>query len=112
MKKFSVNEFLEKTHEVVAPGRHDEDAMLKLRRKVKCADGYSVSIQASCFHYCSPRSSIKGTEYTSVELGYPSTPDELINDYAEGSEYTNTVYGCVPVEIVEKLLEKHGGVVA
>jgi hypothetical protein len=33
-------------------------------------------------------------DYESVELGYPSMEDELINEYSEDdSDYTNTVYG-------------------
>lgn len=72
-------------------------------------DGYSVSGQASEFHYCSPR--LNGLQdYKSVELGFPSMEDELINEYAESMDYTETVYGYVPIEIVEKLIEKHGGI--
>ena len=49
------------------------------------------------------------TPYESVELGFPSEADELIYEYAEEGDYTNTVYAYVPVDIVEKLIEKHGG---
>lgn len=67
-------------------------------------------MQASSFHYCRPR--LDGVQnYESVELGFPSKEDELINDYAEDdSDYTHSVYGYVPIEIVEKLIEKHGGI--
>ena len=80
------------------------------RPRLYCNDGYSISVQASAFHYCSPR--LNGLQdYKSVELGYPSTEDELINEYAEDDlDYTNTVYGYVPIEVVEKLIEKHGGI--
>lgn len=37
--------------------------------------------------------------------------NNLITDYAEDNTYTDTVYGYVPVEIVDKLIEKHGGIV-
>ena len=51
-------------------------------------------------------------DYESVELGFPSVEDELINEYAEDCmNYTETVYGYVPIEIVEKLIEKHGGII-
>ena len=79
------------------------------RPRLYCNDGYSISVQASAFHYCSPR--LNGLQdYKSVELGYPSAEDELINEYAEGMDYTDTVYGYVPIEVVEKLIEKHGGI--
>ena len=80
------------------------------RPRLYCNDGYSISVQASAFHYCSPR--LNGLQdYKSVELGYPSAEDELINEYAENAlNYTDTVYGYVPIEVVEKLIEKHGGI--
>lgn len=80
------------------------------RPRLYCNDGYSISVQASEFHYCSPR--LNGLQdYKSVELGYPSAEDELINEYAEDVfDYTATVYGYVPIEVVEKLIEKHGGI--
>lgn len=80
------------------------------RPRLCCNDGFSISVQASEFHYCHPR--LNGVQdYESVELGYPSVEDELINEYAEDCmDYTETVYGYVPIEIVEKLIEKHGGI--
>lgn len=76
--------------------------------KVVCADGFSVSIQASRDHYCDPRSDLG--PWVEFELGYPSEPDELINEYAEDpSRPTDTVYGYVPVSVVEALIAKHGG---
>lgn len=82
------------------------------RPRLYCNDGYSISVQASAFHYCKPR--LDGIQdYESVELGFPSTEDELINEYAEvDSDYTKTVYGYVPIEIVEELINKHGGIKA
>lgn len=58
------------------------------RPRLYCNDGYSISVQASSFHYCKPR--LNGIQdYESVELGFPSTEDELINEYAEDdSDYT------------------------
>lgn len=80
------------------------------RPRLYCNDGYSISVQASSFHYCRPR--LDGVQnYESVELGFPSKEDELINDNAEDdSDYTHSIYGYVPIEIVEKLIEKHGGI--
>lgn len=82
------------------------------RSRLYCNDGYSISVQASGFHYCEPR--LNGVQdYESVELGFPSMEDELINEYAEDdSDYTGTVYGYVPIEIVEELINKHGGIKA
>ena len=41
--------------------------------------------------------------------------DELIRDYSEDDfddpDYPDIVYKYVPIEIVEKLIEKHGGII-
>lgn len=81
------------------------------RPRIVCKDGYSVSVQASRFNYCEPR--VDGADkYESVELGFPNREDPLINDYAEDDgDLTRTVYGYVPVEVVNELIEKHGGIV-
>ena len=96
----TINEFLQKTNY----------CGFGVRPRVHCADGFSVSVQASQFHYCRPRID-SAEKYDKVELGYPSAADELITDYAEDRTYTDTVYDYVPVEIVDKLIEKHGGIV-
>ena len=82
-----------------------------IRPHVKCKDGFSISVQASEIHYCSPR--VNGDViYDNVELGFPNAEEGLIAEYAEDPDKpTNTVYGYVPVEIVNQLIEKHGGIV-
>lgn len=83
----------------------------EIRPQLVCKDGFKISVQASEGHYCSPR--VDGdVKYNKVELGFPNMEDELIAEYAEDPEnLTETVYGWVPVEIVNKLIEKHGGIV-
>ena len=73
-----------------------------------CRDGFNVSVQAGAKHYCEPRSD-EGP-YTHVELGFPSAPSDLLTEYAEDETApTLTVYGYVPLGVVEALLESHGG---
>ncbi len=131
---FDLNYWLKETINVIslAPNYFFQE----VRPRIVCNDGYSVSVQASEYMYCEPRYTqwqnedgwqvINGdywsssgtprnfetdnfTPYESVELGFPSEPDELIYEYAEDDDYTSTVYGHVPVKIVEQLIEKHGG---
>lgn len=84
---------------------------LDIRKRVTCADGFSVSIQADAAKYCMPREN--NGPYTDVELGFPSNADGLITDYAEDpSNPTKTVYPYVPVQVVEQLIAKHGGLTA
>ena len=82
-----------------------------IRPSMECADGFTISVQASDFHYCSPR--ISGADqYENVELGFPNMEDPIIKDYAEDpDDLTHTVYGYVPIKVVNKLIEKHGGIV-
>lgn len=107
----TANEFIKKTRKT-SEYIFDKTVIFEaIRPRVICADGYSVSMQVGDGLYSEPRE--YGADYYSeVELGYPSAEDELINDYAEDyGDYTDTVYPYVPVEIVDKLFEKHGGIV-
>jgi hypothetical protein len=76
--------------------------------RLTCQDGFSMSVQASPTHYSTPRDIVD--EYTAVEIGYPSQEEELILEWAEDSDNpTGTVYGWVPVEVVEQVILNHGG---
>lgn len=101
-----VNEFLK--HNFKEYRVHDELIAEKTRRLI-CKDGFSISVQASKLHYCEPRKD-KAWPYNSVELGFPSELDDLIEEFAEDDDTTDTVYPYVPIEIVNKLIEKHGGI--
>lgn len=77
--------------------------------RIRCADGFSVSVQAMRSAYCLPRDDYG--PWVSFELGFPSAPDELIAEYAEDpSDPTGTVYGYVPADVVEALIQRHGGI--
>lgn len=99
----NTNDFLQKYRRV-------KHGMNVTRPRVKCEDGYSVSIQAGWGIYSIPRED--ADVYIAVELGYPSEADVELMCYAENEDNpTNTVYGFVPVSVIDKVLEKHGGIV-
>ena len=87
-----------------------KDDAYNVRPFAICKDGFKISIQGGTkSHYCIPRKLCN--EYIKVELGFPSKSDDLILEFAESKDIpTDTVYGYVPIEIVEKLIEKHGGI--
>ena len=95
--------------------RHDPNVSGLLRRsyleitpRIICKDGFSLSVQASEFTYCSPRDN-EGP-WTRVEVGFPSQKDDLLMEYAEDASIpTGTVYGYVPIEVVAEVIERHGG---
>ena len=77
--------------------------------RIVCADGFQMSVQASQTHYCNPRENACDT-YGSVEVGYPSEAQPELLEYAEDADApTKTVYGFVPVGIVNAIVNKHGG---
>lgn len=104
-----VNEYLKRTRNTYT--YPDGTVYERPRVHAECKDGFKISIQASETHYCSPR--INGAiSYEKVELGFPNQKDYLIMDYAEDEDDPKgTVYGYVPIELVNLLIEKHGGIV-
>ena len=70
---------------------------------VKCADGTTLSVQASEYHYCSPRDN-EGP-YTAVEVWLASTP---VTEF-EYSDDDPSAY--VPIEDVVRFIDNHGGMI-
>lgn len=86
----------------------DPCAYVEPSPRIGCRDGFSLSVQASSSTYCSPRRN-QGPWFE-VEVGFPSATPELIMQYCEDkSRPTDTVYGYVPIELVEQLIAMHGG---
>ncbi len=78
--------------------------------QVVCEDGFSMSVQASRTHYCTPRDDVG--PYTHVEVGFPSSYDFYLSRYAEDpGEPTGTVYGWVPADTIIMCIDAHGGMV-
>lgn len=70
-----------------------------------------LSVQASDTHYSAPRM-IDLPCYSEVEVGYPSIRIDELMQYAEDADNpTETVYGYVPVEVIDDIARKHGGIV-
>ena len=90
----------------------------KFFERVVCADGFSVSVQASGFNYCAPRTDEGPWE--SVECGFPSEKDPVLEKWAEDPSaeicedtgYVQTVYGWVPSQVILRVIESHGGLVS
>jgi len=79
--------------------------------RIECADGFSMSVQASSYSYCVPRDD-NADNYTEVEVGFPSDYESLLAPYAESKEeYLKTVYGYVPIQLIVDVCAKHGGIV-
>ena len=85
--------------------------MKKMNQAIKCADGFTMSVQASETNYSSPRDNTG--PYTEAEVGFPSKPEPLLMGYAEDREQpTDTVYGWVPRQVIINVIAKHGGMIS
>lgn len=101
--------------------RHDGG---RVNRRVRCADGFLVSVQASAHHYAHDSSGeapywktpttpgqMAGVAYPFVtfEVGNPSdepAPSEVWDEYESSG-----VWAWVPSQVVADLLDAHGGAV-
>ena len=77
------------------------------RPPIVCKDGFTMSVQAGSGFYCKPQ--IDTGPYTHVEVGYPSIKARVLNPYGRPSQ---GIYARVPVDVVDALIAKHGGIVA
>lgn len=73
-------------------------AMHENRPEAVCADGFKMSIQASC-------QKADDGSYASVEIGFSSSSESLLDDYGDDG-----VYGYVPLTVVDAIIAKHGGI--
>ena len=95
-----------------------DESIPTTRTRIILADGESVSVQANEYCYCHPRSDMSWSDldyydvpYYEYEIGFPSFVASEWMEYAEQSEKpTDTVYGYVPVDLVQKVLDTHGGI--
>ena len=102
----NIVEFLRKTTVIKEIGNYE---IQDRRPRLFCNDGFNMSVQAGEYPYCSPRRN--GSEFYTVEIGYPSEREELLMEYCEDTESpTETVYGYVPIEVVQTVIDKHGGI--
>ena len=76
--------------------------------RIVCKDGESISVQAGRYTYCFPR--LDRADWTHVEVGYPSCePPSTFDPFRETPGTLQTVWGYVPIGLVEDFIERHGG---
>lgn len=100
-----LKDFLCETYELVYGG------VYVLSPHIFCEDGFEMSVQAGSGSYSAPREDLESGEYTACEVSFPNRKEELLMPYAEEDPETPTdsVYAYVPVEVIEQIIEKHGG---
>lgn len=75
---------------------------------IKCADGFEMSVQGHFGAYCYPCGDFEDC-YTEVEI-HLSKSETLLNAFADdGRAGVDHPVGNVPVALVVRIIEKHGG---
>lgn len=100
---FDLNDYIEKNSKMIG--------IKKMTSAIHCKSGLGFSVQANSFAYCSPRENMG--PYDKVEVGYPTKMVEEFMPYIErdpdNDDPLDSVYPFVPVEVVEKVVNKNGG---
>lgn len=109
----TVQELLTATKNVkmLSPGRMSNPFYRFPTPQVVCMDGTTLSVQVGSSLYCLPRDD--NGPYTHVEVGYPSKPFSQLTEYIDGDEDADpcsSVYGFVPIEVVDEIIEQCGGI--
>lgn len=77
---------------------------------IEFKNGLRLSIQGSFGHYCSPRKTLPYDKYKTMEFALSAGKGFAeVKDFIETDEYDayfdGSVYGYVPVELIEKLYQ-------
>ena len=86
--------------------------------RIHCKDGFNISIQVSNGNNCANENSVRtfGTNWELVEWCFPSEHIDAkkynAENYLEEEEIdtTQTVGGYVEIELMDTLLQEHGGI--
>ena len=87
--------------------------------RIHCKDGFTISIQVNNGNYCASENGVRtfGTDWKLVEWGFPSEQIDAEKYHAEENFYeeeeidtTQTVGGYVEIELMDTLLQEHGGI--
>lgn len=82
----------------------------RVRPRLVCKDGWSLSVQAGDGLYCSPRMDNAPKGYSCVEVGYPERADGSAYYPRQFGRWDGTVCGWVPVSTINRWIKYHGGV--
>ena len=86
------------------------DGLQKSRPHILCTDGFELSVQAGAQFYSHPKKDLPDGAYTHVEVGPIKAVEETLLPYSENKRNPKrSVNAFVPVELVEALIQKHGG---
>lgn len=85
---------------------HEEKGHNIRFEEMELCDGTSLSVQASELHMCNPRETLDTGSYLSVEV---YTHGKLV-DGLHWREVSPSTFGYVPLELLQEVITKHGGI--
>lgn len=77
-----------------------------------CADGFKMSVQGHFGGYSTPRDDFADRGYVAVEVMTAPNAEPLLDERGGETNDDWSLYGYVPVSIIERVIEKHGGLKA
>lgn len=79
--------------------------------RIYCKDGFNISVQVNEGSYSGSENGYRkfGSEWKIVEWGFPSEAIDSVKYNSESEPTTNSV-GSVEIELIDELLESHGGI--
>ncbi len=81
---------------------------VRVRPRIVCADGWSLSVQAGPGLYSNPKED--ADHYSLVEVGYPERADGSAYYPRQFGEWSGGVCGWVSVTTVNRWIKYHGGI--
>lgn len=79
--------------------------------RIYCKDGFNISVQCNEGNYCGSENGYRvfGNDWKLVEWGFPSQPIDGIKYNSESDDTIGSV-GSVEIELIDQLMEEHGGI--
>ena len=90
--------------------RYTDRATSTIFPRMVCRDGLRLSVQGHVGAYSRPRDDFADC-YTAVEIMGPPNADDLFVPYFSTEVDDEVIWAWVPVDVVAKVIEKHGGLV-
>lgn len=88
----------------------DKDPYFAKFPPIVCKDDTFISAQAGENYHCYPKENLENFEYETVEVFKNDDMIEelLLNPFE--CDYDNYIFDNVPVEVIDAIIEKHGGI--
>jgi len=90
----------------------DYDSTYFFLPRIFCKDGFNISIQINNGNYCSSNNGYRelGSNWETAEWGFTSVHEPMLDETAEQDGNTTENVGSAPIELLQKVIDNHGGI--